>query len=44
MSFWDDFKDLFKTKEQLEEERTQAISDALKKEEQVTTQLKQLEE
>ena len=44
MSFWDDFKDLFKTKDQLEEEKNKKLQDALKKEESVTNQLKQLED
>ncbi|MGN0795895.1 MAG: hypothetical protein ACI4MT_02935 [Christensenellales bacterium] len=43
MSFWEDFKDLFKTKQKLEEEKSAKIADALKGESKITEQMKQLE-
>ena len=43
MSFWEDFKNLFKTKQKLEEEKAQKLASALKGEDKVTEQLKQLE-
>ncbi len=42
-SFWDEFKDLFKTEKQLAEEQQQQIKDALAQEQSVVEQLKQLE-
>ncbi len=42
-SFWDEFKDLFKTDSQLEEERQKEINDALGKESEVVEKLKELE-
>lgn len=42
-SFWDEFKDLFKTESQLEEERQKKIFDALNKEGEVVDKLKELE-
>ena len=43
MSFWEDFKDLFKTKQKLEEEKSAKIADAVKGESKRTEQMKQLE-
>lgn len=42
-SFWDEFKNLFKTDSQLEEERQEKINDALHKESEVVEKLKELE-
>ncbi|MEG2688372.1 MAG: hypothetical protein RSA24_04305 [Clostridia bacterium] len=42
-SFWDDFKDVFKTDSQKAEERNKKIAEALKKEEEVAKRLKELE-
>ena len=42
-SIWDEFKDLFKTDKQLEEERQRKINDALAKENDVVEKLKELE-
>ncbi len=42
-SFWDEFKDLFKTKKQLAEEKQQEIDDVLDKEEGLVEELKKLE-
>ena len=41
--FWEEFKDLFKTQSQKDEERRQEISDALAAEKEVTAQLEQLD-
>ncbi len=43
-SFWDEFKDLFKTDKQIAEERQQEIKDALKKEESVAQEIQQLKQ
>lgn len=42
-SFWDEFKDLFKTDEQRKEERQSAIADALDAEKAVTAELAELD-
>lgn len=42
-SFWEEFKNLFKTDSQLEEERQEKINDALHKESEVVEKLKELE-
>ncbi|MEG2450697.1 MAG: hypothetical protein RSB09_03075 [Clostridia bacterium] len=42
-SFWDDFKDVFKTDSQKAEERNKKIAEALKKEEEVAKRLQELE-
>ncbi len=43
-SLWDEFKDLFKTKEQREQEKRDGINDALKREKDVVQQLEELEQ
>jgi hypothetical protein len=43
-SFWDEFKKLFQTAQQREEEKSQKIKDALSKEQSVVEKLKELEE
>lgn len=42
-TFWDEFKDLFKTQSQKDEERRQEISDALRAEKEVTAKLEELD-
>ena len=42
-TFWEEFKDLFKTQSQKDEERRQEISAALEAEKEVTAQLEQLD-
>lgn len=42
-TFWEEFKDLFKTQSQKDEERRQEISDALQAEKEITAQLEQLD-
>ncbi len=44
MSFWDDFKDLFKTKKQIEEEKAAGVGNALKREKELADKLQKLEE
>ena len=43
-AFWEEFKRLFKTKQQLTEERAQAVGEAAKQEEALVEALKQLEQ
>ncbi len=43
-SFWDEFKDLFKTPAQREEERKKSIDDALEREKDVVKQLEELDQ
>lgn len=43
-SLWDEFKDLFKTKSQREQEKNDALQDAREKEKDVVKQLKELDE
>lgn len=42
-SFWDDFKDLFKTESQLKEERQKELAAALEAEKSITGQLAELD-
>ena len=42
-SIWDEFKDLFKTKEQRDEEKRQGIDDALEREKDIVGQLEELD-
>lgn len=42
-SFWDEFKDLFKTKSQKDKEKAQALKDALDKENEITAKLEELD-
>lgn len=43
-SLWDEFKDLFKTKDQREQERRDSLADAMEKEKDVVKQLEELDQ
>ena len=43
-SWWDDIKELFKTKKQKQSEENEKVNNALRRESQITGQLKALED
>lgn len=43
-NYWKDFKNLFKSKQRLQEEESQAVGDAVAKEDEIVKKLKELEE